>query len=116
MKYHFRWNIDEIDDLLAPNTIRITSIREPLSCFRSVYNYFYYQLEGDNFPCDSPCWYEPYMTFMNGNKYVPFPEYLNMLPDVFDGEKAHSYRSSNYQAFEMGMDHLDNDAMYIMSR
>ena len=31
INYHYRWNMDEIDDLLEEGTIRVTSIREPLS-------------------------------------------------------------------------------------
>ena len=42
---YFRWNMEEIDDILEEGTIRVTSIREPLSCFRSVYNYFYTRIK-----------------------------------------------------------------------
>ena len=37
--------MEEIDDILQEGTIRVTSIREPLSCFRSVYNYFYTRIK-----------------------------------------------------------------------
>lgn len=37
--------MEEIDDILEEGTIRVTSIREPLSCFRSVYNYFYTRIK-----------------------------------------------------------------------
>lgn len=55
------------------------------------------------------------MTYMNGEMFVPLNEWLDVAPDVFDGAKAHSYRASNYQAFEMGMDHLNTDEAYIQS-
>ena len=42
---YLRWNMEEIDDILEEGTIRVTSIREPLSCFRSVYNYFYSRIK-----------------------------------------------------------------------
>ena len=43
IRYHFRWNMDEIDSILEPGTVRITSVREPLDMFRSTYNYYYYE-------------------------------------------------------------------------
>ena len=38
-----RWNMDEIDDILEPGTLRVTSVREPLDMFRSTYNYYYFE-------------------------------------------------------------------------
>ena len=62
INYHFRWNMDEIDDLLEEGTIRVTSIREPLSCFRSVYNYFYARMKQTNtISCETPCWHYPFI-------------------------------------------------------
>ena len=68
--------MDEIDDLLEEGTVRVTSIREPLSCFRSVYNYFYLNREGKGSKCDMPCWKEPFSTFLEGEEGVPIEEYL----------------------------------------
>ena len=45
IKYHFRWNPELADQLFPKSSIKITSIREPLSCFRSVYEYFYYKIK-----------------------------------------------------------------------
>ena len=43
IRYHFRWNMEEIEDILEPNTARVTSIREPLDQFRSAFNFYYYE-------------------------------------------------------------------------
>ena len=43
IRYHFRWNMDEIDDILELGTLRITSVRQPLDMFRSSFNYYYYE-------------------------------------------------------------------------
>ena len=41
--------------------------------------------------------------------------FSDLLPQVFDGSVTRSFRSKNYQAFEFGLDHLNNDGNYILS-
>ena len=115
IKYHFRWNMDEINSLLEPGTIRVTSIREPLSCFRSVYNYFYYGVKKSNASCDMPCWHQPFYTYVGERKLVPIGEFIDLLPDQFDPTVTRSFRAKNYQSFELGLDHLNDDDDYINS-
>ena len=43
VRYHFRWNMDEMENILEPGTLRLTSVREPLDQFRSAFNYYYYE-------------------------------------------------------------------------
>ena len=76
LSYHFRWNPDYIPTILQPGTVVITTIRDPLTTFRSVYNYFYLNREGKGSKCDMPCWKEPFSTFLDGEEGVPIEEYL----------------------------------------
>ena len=48
IRYHFRWNMDEMDNILEPGTIRLTSVREPLDQFRSAFNYYYFEHKKKN--------------------------------------------------------------------
>jgi len=45
IRYHFRWNLELTETLFSPETVKVTSIRDPLSCFRSVYEYFYFKIK-----------------------------------------------------------------------
>ena len=45
IRYHFRWNLELTDKLFSSETIKVTSIRDPLSYFRSVYEYFYFKIQ-----------------------------------------------------------------------
>ena len=41
--------------------------REPLSCFRSVYDYFYFKIKQINATCDMPCWNAPFYSGLANN-------------------------------------------------
>ena len=100
--------------IMQPGTVVITSIRDPLATFRSVYNYFYYgRREGKLPTCDKPCWKEPFISFLGGREKVEIEEFLDLLPFVFNASHTRNFRSRNYQAFEMGLDHLNDDDQYI---
>ena len=114
INYHFRWNLDYMPEILPPGTRVFTSIREPLATFRSVYNYFYStRASGKHSKCDMPCWKEPFVSFLGGREKVPVEQFLDDLPKVFDPKHTRSFRAKNYQAFEFGLDHLNDDDAYI---
>ena len=106
INYHFRWNMEEIDDLLEEGTIRVTSIREPLSCFRSVYNYFYTRMKKSNISCETPCWHYPFIDITQGVYNHSIAGFIDLLPERFDPTAARNFRVKNYQSFELGLDHL----------
>ena len=60
-----------------------------------------------------PCWREPFRSFMGGREKVPIEEFLEKLPQVFNATHTRNFRAKNYQAFEMGLDHLNDDEDYI---
>ena len=63
-----------------------------------------------------PCWHQPFYTFNGERKFVPLGEFMDLLPETFDTKVTRNFRARNYQAFEMGMDHLNDDDEYIRSR
>ena len=114
LSYHFRWNADYIPSILEPGTVVLTTIRDPLTTFRSVYNYFYFERAPDkDSKCDMPCWKEPFISFVDGEENVPIEEFLDMLPSIFNATHTRNFRAKNYQAFEFGLDHLNDDESYI---
>jgi len=50
---------------------------------------------------------------MLGREKVEIEEFLDLLPSVFNASHTRNFRAKNYQAFEMGMDHLNDDDDYI---
>ena len=40
-------------------------------------------------------------------------DFIAILPDKFDPKLPYNYRVKNWQAFELGMDHLNENIMYI---
>ena len=116
LTYHFRWNADYLPTVMQPGTVVVTTIRDPLSTFRSVYNYFYLgRQEGKNSRCDMPCWKEPFKTFLGGREKVEIEDFIDLLPQVFNKTHSRNFRAKNYQAFEMGLDHLNDDDEYIIN-
>ena len=118
IRYHFRWNMDEMDDILEEGTVRITSVRQPLDMFRSTYNYYYYEFRNRNSrqmlkSCNSKCARVPFAQIANGRNDMPVDEFINILPDKFDPQLPYNYRVKNWQAFELGMDHLNEDVDYV---
>jgi len=62
-----------------------------------------------------PCWKEPFISFLDGEENVPIEEFLDLLPQVFNGSHTRNFRAKNYQAFEFGIDHLNDDDTYILN-
>ena len=90
-----RWNMDEIDDILEPGTLRVTSVREPLDMFRSTYNYYYYEhRDTDRIAkqCNSKCVRVPFVQIANGQADMPFDDFLKILPEKFDPKLPYNYR------------------------
>ena len=115
IRYHFRWNMEEIDDILEPGTVRITSIRQPLDMFRSTYNYYYYEhknVKNIETKCDSKCARVPFAQIAGKND-MRVDDFIAILPDKFDPKLPYNYRVKNWQAFELGMDHLNENVTYI---
>jgi hypothetical protein len=61
-----------------------------------------------------PCWKEPFLSFL-GREEVSIEEYLDVLPQIFDEKTTRNFRSKNYQSFEFGLDHLNDDEKYIQT-
>jgi hypothetical protein len=112
--YHFRWNADYIPTILQPGTVVVTTIREPEATFRSVYNYYYFDKGDKDQKCsDVACWKQPFKKMLGNREKVPIEEFLDLLPKIFDEKIGQNFRAKNYQSFEMGLDHLNNDEEYI---
>jgi len=132
LTYHFRWNIEQADKLFdLESTAIFTTIRNPLTCFESVYEYFYYKRNVStsfklrsltkfqknlNPTCDSPCWNRPFYKFNGDRLGIPIGEFLDNLPASFDPTASSNFRAKNYQSFELGLDHLNDNPAYIRSQ
>ena len=60
-----------------------------------------------------PCWHWPFYEMLGYEKEVPIGEFLDQLPTVFSPNISRNFRTKNYQSFELGMDHLNDDDDYI---
>ena len=60
-----------------------------------------------------PCWHYPFYQLTNGRFKVPIGEILELLPEAFDPQATRNFRVKNYQSFELGLDHLNDDDDYI---
>ncbi|CAG5103908.1 Oidioi.mRNA.OKI2018_I69.chr1.g994.t2.cds [Oikopleura dioica] len=107
LSYHFRWNLDYMPKLLENNrqNIRtITSIRDPLETYRSVFNYFYgAKRKGPHDKCDITCFGEPYWS-LTKNENLTIGEFLDDLDDIYTDEAPYAFRTKSIQAYEMGME------------
>ena len=67
-------------------------------------------------PCDSPCWNRPFYQF-NGNRLgILTGEFLDNLPENFDPSASRNFRAKNFQSFELGLDHLNDNPAYVKSQ
>ena len=115
IRYHFRWNMEKMDEILEPDTVKITSIRQPLDMFRSTYNYYYYEhknVKNIEKICNSKCARVPFAQIAGRND-MKVDDFIAILSDKFDPKLPFNYRVKNWQAFELGMDHLNEDPIYI---
>jgi len=111
--FHFRWNMDEMDNILESGTIRFTSVREPFDMFRSAFNYYYYEHRNRIQAKCGTCMRVPFAQIAGGRNDMPLDEFIDILPDKFNATMPLNYRVKNWQAFEMGMDHLNDDPDYV---
>jgi hypothetical protein len=117
ISYHFRWNLDYMPKLLENNreNIRtITTIRDPLDTFRSVFNYFYdSKRKGPRDNCDITCFGEPFWS-MTQSYNLTIGEFLDQLDENYSDDLPYAFRAKNIQAYEMGMELKKmNDAKYV---
>lgn len=63
-----------------------------------------------------PCWNWPFYEMLGNRKDVPINEFLDNLPNVFNANISRNFRTKNYQSFELGMNHLNDDDNYIMEK
>ena len=66
-----------------------------------------------NTSCDAPCWHEPFDTFLDGRSKVSISDFWDAMPGRWDPHVTRNFRARNYQSFELGMDHLNDDDDYI---
>ncbi|CBY31914.1 unnamed protein product [Oikopleura dioica] len=116
---HYRWNMDYLPSIFDPNRSKVktfTTIRDPLSTFRSAYNYFFH---GKEQRCEFGCWGYPFKQFfasssLEQSSHPTIEEFLDILPKVFNASTPFSFRVSNAQSFELGMDFDKiNDMKYV---
>ena len=60
-----------------------------------------------------PCWNYPYYEMLGNQKNVSIHEFLERLPSIFNTDINRNFRAKNYQSFELGFDHLNDDDEYI---
>ena len=58
----------------------------------------------------------PFVQIADGRADMPFDDFLKILPEKFDPKLPYNYRIKNWQAFELGMDHLNEHDSYVKSR
>lgn len=106
---HFRWNEAEVKKVTFDDTIFLTSVREPLSHYKSVFDFFYGTFNKEekivNHFCNLACSGAPFLEMLRGAGY-PFEHFMTCVPDCYDSTLPWSFRAKNFQVFEMG---LDND-------
>ena len=116
MTFHFRWNPEYLPSILDKNRRKVktfTSIRNPLDVFRSALSFFNRQEFAKN--CEFVCWGEPYRSILGkSSEQTTVNEVIESLPQNFSIDHPLSFRVSNMQSFELGMD-LDrlNDTNYV---
>ena len=101
---HHRFNID-VEPSLYADAKFFTSIREPLSMFRSSYNFHYFRFASNKKvlgrSCNNACWSEPFRTMLDGRFQVPLDEFLDVLEEKYDENTDWIFRTTNFQAFEV---------------
>ena len=87
------------------------AFREPLSHYKSVFDFFYgtYNKEEKirNHYCYLACAGAPFLEMLAGAGR-PFENFMTCVPDCYDEKLPWSFRAKNFQVFEMGMNN-DND-------
>lgn len=63
--------------------------------------------------CNVACWSEPFRTMLNGQLKVTIGSFLDQLDTIFDPELDWIFRSRNFQAFELGIDYMNDSPQYI---
>ena len=94
------------------------AFREPLSHYKSVFDFFYgtYNKEEKikNHFCNLACVGAPFLEMLGGANFH-FEKYIDCIPDCFDAKLPWSFRAKNFQSFEMGMDNLrEDDEQYLI--
>lgn len=106
---HHRFNID-LERKVFKDAKFFTSIREPLSMFRSSYNFHYYRFTSNqkvlHRSCNNACWSEPFRTMLDGKFQVPVNDFLDVMDENFDPKIDWIFRVTNFQAFELGLETL----------
>ena len=111
---HYRWNMDYLPPIFDPNRSKVkvrtiyseisadktiqtfTTIRNPLSTFRSAYNYFFH---GKSQRCEFGCWGYPFKQFFANSpnqeesSFPTIEEFLDILPTVFNASTPFSFRA-----------------------
>ena len=119
---HQRMNSEVEKELFNDDAIFVSSVREPESFFRSVYQYFYQRWESENAvrnrKCGFVCWGMPFAAMLATNGTLKFGvspnEFLDLLPTVFNEDTPWSFRAKNFQSFEFGLNNTRDDAEYIV--
>ena len=62
-----------------------------------------------------PCWNSPFYELLGNVKGVKINDFLEKLPSIFRTNVSRNFRTKNYQSFELGLDHLNDDREYIES-
>ena len=94
------------------DTIFLTSVREPLSHYKSVFDFFYGTFNKEekiiNHFCNLACSGAPFLEMLKGAGF-PFEHFMTCIPDCYDSSLPWSFRAKNFQVFEMGLDNDHDD-------
>ena len=95
MAHHFRWS-EKVDEVLNPDSVKITVLRDPVKNFESVWGFFRDY---------------PFLQWLGEdrilNKFLEAPE------KYYDRSTPWYFRAQNYMAFDLGLDFEDNSPAYI---
>ncbi|CAG5106176.1 Oidioi.mRNA.OKI2018_I69.chr1.g2724.t1.cds [Oikopleura dioica] len=104
---HFRWDESAVRSVTHDDTIFLTSIREPLSHYKSVFDFFYgsYKRESGmvDHACNLACEGQPFLAML-GKAGEHFEKYMDCIPECYNASLPWSFRARNFQTFEMGLD------------
>jgi len=105
IKCHHRLNLPLQLSIFAGAKF-FTSLRAPFATFHSSFNFHYSRFSTtkriEARECNTACWSEPFRTLLGGRLNVSLGAFLDELDGVFDQTVPWSFRSKNFQAFELG--------------
>lgn len=95
MAHHFRWS-EKVDEILNPQSVKITVLRDPVKNFESVWGFFRDY---------------PFLQWLGEDRILN--KFLEAPAKYYDTSTPWYFRAQNYMAFDLGLDFEDNSPAYI---